>query len=159
MKALIVSDTHGKDENIKKVAALYPDVDMLFHLGDLQGSEDYIEALMDCPVMMVSGNNDFYSDLELEKTVVVGSHRVFMTHGHYYYISSGVGRLHAAAVEQQCDIAMCGHTHRPMIRQEGGVWLINPGSLSYPRQEDGKYTYIIMEIDDSDQVSFTLHNL
>ena len=33
---------------------------MLIHLGDVEGGEDYIEALADCPVHIVRGNNDSF---------------------------------------------------------------------------------------------------
>ena len=60
MKVLIVSDTHKSHRNLEKVLEENKDRDMLIHLGDVEGAEDYIEALADCPVHMVSGNNDFF---------------------------------------------------------------------------------------------------
>ena len=51
---------------------------------------------------------------------------------------------------------MYGHTHRPDIDTEGNVIAINPGSLSYPRQEGRKATYIVMEVSDAGEVTFTL---
>jgi len=37
-----------------------------------------------------------------------------------------------------CDIAVCGHTHKPYIedRPDGGL-IINPGSPTYPRTQMG----------------------
>ena len=45
MKVLIVSDTHGKDENLER--AVYQEVpfDYLIHCGDVEGREIFIEAL------------------------------------------------------------------------------------------------------------------
>lgn len=51
---------------------------------------------------------------------------------------------------------MFGHTHRPVIQVEDEITLINPGSISYPRQQDGKCTYIIMKISDSGEFTFEL---
>ena len=59
MKILIVSDTHGKEENLDRVLEEIGKLDCLIHLGDVEGQEDYIEAVAECPVHMVSGNNDF----------------------------------------------------------------------------------------------------
>ena len=39
MKILIVSDTHRKDDNLKKVIEKTSPLDMLIHLGDAEGSE------------------------------------------------------------------------------------------------------------------------
>ena len=47
MKVLIVSDTHGKDENLE--AAVYKEApfDLLIHCGDVEGREIFTEALVD----------------------------------------------------------------------------------------------------------------
>ena len=156
MKVLIISDTHGKDEKLNKVLIQENDLDLLIHLGDIQGSEDYIEAVAPCPVEMVSGNNDFFSDLDRERVIRVGGKRIFLTHGHYLYVSSGTSRLKAMAADKQCTIAMVGHTHKPMINLEDDVWVINPGSLSYPRQEGKLCTYIIMTVDEAGKFEFEL---
>ena len=42
MKILIVSDTHRKDDNLKKVIEKTSPLDMLIHLGDAEGSETKI---------------------------------------------------------------------------------------------------------------------
>ena len=58
MKILIVSDTHGREENLKKALAKTGTIDRLIHLGDVEGAEEYIVSLIDAPVSMVAGNND-----------------------------------------------------------------------------------------------------
>ena len=67
MKILIVSDTHKSHRNLEKVIERTDHIDMLIHLGDTEGGEDYIRALADCPAHIVSGNNDFFSDLPREE--------------------------------------------------------------------------------------------
>ena len=34
--------------------------------------------------------------------------------------------------------------------------ILNPGSISKPRQADHRYTYMVMEIDDEDEVTYEL---
>ena len=63
MKVLIVSDTHGRDENLEQVVMNEAPFDMFVHCGDVEGREIFIEALVECPCCIVSGNNDFFSDL------------------------------------------------------------------------------------------------
>ena len=89
MKVLIVSDTHGKDENLE--AAVYKEApfDLLIHCGDVEGREIFTEALVDCPCCMVSGNNDFFTDLPREEQIEFCGKRILVTHGHYYGVSMG----------------------------------------------------------------------
>ena len=50
---------------------------------------------------------------------------------------------------------MFGHTHRPYLSQEEGLTVLNPGSLSFPRQDGRKPTYMLMEIDENGEAHFT----
>lgn len=159
MKVLIVSDTHGKDLTLKKVLEKVKPVDMLIHCGDVEGSEDYIRELAECPVHMVAGNNDFFCDLPNEEELVIGKYRVLVTHGHYYYISMGTQVLKDDARARGFDIVMFGHTHRPCLEQENDIVILNPGSLSYPRQEGRKPSFMIMDIDRDGQAHFTVNYL
>lgn len=156
MKVLIVSDTHKSHRNLEKVLGENKDIDMLIHLGDVEGAEDYIEALADCPVHMVSGNNDFFSDLPAEEVFMIGGHRVFITHGHYYGIVIGEERLAKAARDRNADVVMYGHTHRPFFKEEDGLTILNPGSIAYPRQLERRASYMLMEVDEEDRMHFEL---
>ena len=156
MKILIVSDTHKSHRNLEKVLGENKDIDMLIHLGDVEGGEDYIEALADCPVHMISGNNDFFSDLPSEEEFEIGRYRVFITHGHYYGIVMGEERLAREARERGADIVMYGHTHRPFFKEEEGLVVLNPGSIAYPRQLERRATYMIMELDKEGKAHFEL---
>ena len=157
MKILIVSDTHRKNENYLKVLQLVGKLDMVIHLGDVEGSEYTIREAAGCPVEMIAGNNDFFSDLPSEKTLQIGRYRVMITHGHRYYIGMGNEMLKEEATAHGVDIVMYGHTHKPVIDISDNIVAINPGSLSYPRQENRKPSYIIMEIDEKGEASFSLH--
>lgn len=93
MKILIVSDTHGRHRNLEEVLDREGPIDMLVHLGDVEGGEDYICALADCETHIIAGNNDFFSDLSREQEFFIGKYRVFITHGHSYYVSMGTKEL------------------------------------------------------------------
>lgn len=156
MKILIISDTHRKNENYLKIVEKLGKLDMVIHLGDVEGSEYTIQEAVSCPVEMVAGNNDFFSNLPSEKMFRIGKYNVMITHGHRYYISMGNEMLKREAVAAGVDIVMYGHTHRPVIDISKNVIAINPGSLSYPRQENRKPSYIIMEIDEQGEAHFML---
>lgn len=161
MKILIVSDTHRKDENLKWVLKEEAPLDMLIHLGDSEGSEVEIPKWVNegCEIVMVRGNNDFFSSLEREIELELGPHRILLTHGHYYNVSLGVEILEQEAIERGCDIAMYGHTHRPYLEIGDQVTILNPGSLSYPRQEGRRPSYMIMDMEDDGRVHFHTYYL
>ena len=156
MKVLIVSDTHKKNENYFYVLEKEKP-DLVIHCGDAEGSEYALTQAADCPVEIVLGNNDFFSELPRELMLDIGPYKVWVVHGHNYYVSMGNENLKREAVERGVDIVFYGHTHRPVIDMDDEVIAVNPGSLSYPRQEGRRPSYAIMEMDDRDELQFSLH--
>ncbi|MCR5665876.1 MAG: metallophosphoesterase [Eubacterium sp.] len=154
MRIMIVSDTHGKHKYLERALERVKFIDRMIHLGDVEGCEDYIEAIAGCEVEFVAGNNDFYSDLPHEIITEIGPYRALLTHGHYYYVNSGMSDLICAGREKGVDLVMYGHTHRPTIDYEENLILVNPGSLTYPRQEGHRPSYIMLELDDADRMHF-----
>lgn len=157
MKILIMSDSHGHDTNVKKTIEKERPLDALFHLGDSQGSEEKIRQLAECPVHMVAGNCDFFTDLPTIAIVKYGKNRFFLTHGHYHYVSVGTMDLLSAAKENGCNVAIFGHTHRPVMDgTDGNVLILNPGSISLPRQEDRKASYMVIETNEKEEIHVRL---
>jgi len=157
MRVLIISDTHRKNDNLLKILEEIRKPDMIIHCGDVEGSEYVISNCADCPVEMVAGNNDFFSDLPREREFVIGNYRIWLTHGHTYYVSMGHEMIKREAVARGVDVVMYGHTHRPVLETQGEVIVINPGSLSYPRQEGRRPSYVLMDIDEKGQAEFSLY--
>ncbi len=159
MKVLVVSDTHRKHENLIKVLKRVEPVDLMIHLGDAEGGEDAIAGMADCPVEIVAGNNDFFSALPREKELQIGRYRVLITHGHYYYVNVGIEDIKTEAEARRYDIVMFGHTHRPLIDRGDNITAVNPGSISYPRQDGKRPSYIVMETDGSGEAHFEIRYL
>ncbi|MBR2402202.1 MAG: YfcE family phosphodiesterase [Lachnospiraceae bacterium] len=159
MKILIVSDTHGKHEYLEAVLEQEKPLDMLIHLGDVDNGGDYIEVIAECPVEMIAGNNDFFSDLPGEREFNIGKYRVMLTHGHYYYVNAGTTHIKREAVARNIDIAMFGHTHRPFLEQDEHGVVLNPGSIAYPRQDGKRPSYIIMDLDEEGEAHFSIEYL
>ena len=67
MRMLIVSDTHGRHSALGRALEEAGRIDVFIHLGDVEGGEDYINAVVDCEKHIVRGNNDFFSDLPREE--------------------------------------------------------------------------------------------
>ena len=137
MKILIVSDTHGQEKNLEEVLEKEEPIDALIHLGDLEGGEDFIStACEDCPAYLVSGNNDFFCSLPREREITLGniqsaSSPTAIIIMYLWVWRSFGGRL----LSRDYQVAMFGHTHKPYLETKDGVTILNPGSLSYPRQE------------------------
>ena len=146
MKVLLVSDTHGRNLNLEDVLDIETP-DFLCHMGDLEGSEDYIRLITKCPLAMVSGNNDFWTDLNPEVTFELQGFRIFMTHGHYYYVHAGNEQLKSAGRRNKADIVLFGHTHRPTLEFDKDIIVANPGSLTYPRQEKRRASYMVLYLE------------
>lgn len=157
MKVLIVSDTHRKNDNYFRVLQMHSP-DLVIHCGDAEGSEYALSEAADCPVQIVLGNNDFFSYLPRELDLKIGPYKVWVTHGHNYYVSMGNEVIKREAAARGVDIVMYGHTHRPVVDKKGKIIAVNPGSLSYPRQEGRRPSYIIMEVGERD-VDFTIEYL
>lgn len=157
MKILIVSDSHGRHIYLDRIVEKVAPIDLLLHLGDLEGGEEHIKQIAPCQVEMVSGNNDYFTTIEREKVIEIGKYRVFMTHGHRYHVYYELETIREAAAQRFADIVMFGHTHIPLLDQSSGITVINPGSISQPRQEGRKPSYIIMEIDQKGEAHYTIN--
>lgn len=147
MRVLVVSDTHRHNENYLRLLELAGPFDMVIHCGDSEGSELLISEAAGCPVKMVAGNCDFFSELPAELTFPLEKMKVWVTHGHHYYVSMGREFIREEAASREVDVVIFGHTHKPCIEYIGGVVVMNPGSLSLPRQEGRQPSYIVMETD------------
>ena len=83
---------------------------MLIHLGDVEGGEEYIDTVVDCEKHIVRGNNDFFSDLPREEEFYIGKYKIFITHGHSYYVSLDPEYIREEGKARKADIVMFGHT-------------------------------------------------
>lgn len=159
MRVLVISDTHGRHENLKKIWKREHDIDKVIHLGDIEGGEAYVQELVGCKVEMVAGNNDFFSDLEREKELKIGKYKVLITHGHYYYVAMEIEDLRKEALGRGMDVVMFGHTHKPFLDCSKGIVMLNPGSVSYPRQDGHVPSYALMELDGKGEAHFQIKYL
>ncbi|MDD2971212.1 MAG: metallophosphoesterase [Lachnospiraceae bacterium] len=156
MKILIVSDTHRRNDNYLTIVEREKPIDLLIHCGDAEGSEYLIQEAAGCPVHIVLGNNDFFSELDREKEFTIGSYKTWLTHGHNYYVSMGNETIKEEARSRGVDLVIYGHTHRPVVDIEDDMIAINPGSLTYPRQDGKRPSYIVMEIKDNGKAEFQI---
>ena len=159
MKILVVSDSHGNNLYLNRAIEQAGEFDYFLHLGDLEGSEHFIESFVTTPKKMIAGNNDYYVDIEGEAEFDLDGHHFFMTHGHHYYVYTGVEYLREEAQKRGADIVLYGHTHVPYMEQKEGMLILNPGSISLPRQKGRIPTYALIELMENGTVKASLHEV
>ena len=120
LKICLCSDNHGDMDSINKILSDNPACDYYFHCGDSLVPPEELS-----PFASVEGNNDWAYDYgrQIKKTCLFYGGGVLWEVNHYRE------RLKLA----ECDIAVCGHTHRPSIDNFGKIIVMNPGSPTFPR--------------------------
>lgn len=156
IRILVISDSHGQNENVEaaveQATKKAGHIDYCFHCGDIECPRSEIEVITRVGTYVVRGNCDYDSKLLQQNVIDVGNHRIYMTHGHRHNVHYEMMPLYYSACENDCDIALFGHTHVPFVDQDSEVTIVNPGSVSRPRQEGKKKTYAILTITDEDDV-------
>jgi len=145
VKAVIVSDSHGRFGGIQDIIEREAPFDVFLHAGDIQGGVGRIEEWAGCPVYVVKGNCDWSGDFPQEIMVPFGSHRIFLTHGHRHAVKIEKETIARVAKNLGADIAVHGHSHIPSADERYGVIILCPGSVSEPRQQNRRPTYIVLE--------------
>lgn len=146
MRVLVMSDTHGRCDILDQVFREAGEIDYVIHCGDVSEDEREIRRRVNCPVLMVAGNNDFFTDLPKEIITTLAGNKIFICHGHRQRVSFGLESLYFRGMQEQANIVLFGHTHQPMCAWQGGMMIANPGSLSLPRQAGWQKTYMILTL-------------
>lgn len=153
MKILIISDSHGHHDLVRRAIGQEAPIDLLIHAGDVEGDLAHILGdRREYEIRAVAGNMDWSDSLEDELCFPVCGHTIYVAHGHRLGVHGGTGRLVRRARELGADIAIYGHTHMPDYGKEEGVLVINPGSVAKPRQEGWRKSYAVMTIDEDGEV-------
>lgn len=154
MKVLVISDTHGYEGDLLRILYREKQIDLLVHCGDVEGGQWKIQEMAGCPCYFVKGNNDYFSDLPKDVEFSFGGYRVWVTHGHMYGLHGGKSRIEAAARSREVQVVLYGHTHCPEQEERDGLLLLNPGSLTYPRQQGKQGSYMLLELDTDGKLKY-----
>ena len=147
MRILVISDTHGELDRFWKVFNKLnkeTPVQMIVHCGDYIEDAKEIRMRSGIPVVAVKGNcdgeysQDGYSILETE------AGDFLVAHGHMHDVGFSLQKLYYTALDNNCIGALFGHTHRSAFVETGDLYMMNPGSLSQPRDGSGG-TFGILE--------------
>ena len=147
MRILVISDSHRSSQTVEKIIEDQPSAEQIFFLGDVVGDIEDLQFLYpNNSFHIVSGNCDFGSLYKCEDTAFAADKKIFFAHGHTLGVKYGKRPLIEKAKELGCDIALYGHTHCPDILYEDGIFVVNPGSCSSPRNYS-KPTYAVIDIE------------
>ena len=100
------------------------------------------------PVVWVKGNTDGSFSDDGYSIVDTPFGNLLVTHGHMENVDFSQQNLYYKAMEKDCVGAVFGHTHRSAFTEVNGVYLLNPGSLTKPRDgSGGTFAIIVAEPD------------
>lgn len=159
MKLLVISDIHGSLHYASQIPLIWEreNPDKLVLLGDLYYhgprnplTEEYkpmkvAEILNEFKdsLIAIRGNCDaevdqMISDFPLQDYVKeeINGKIIYFTHGHHYNLDH--------LPEEKIDILIYGHVHTGFIKEENGIIIANPGSISLPKN-DTAHSYLIIE--------------
>lgn len=134
MRILITSDIHG---NLDKLIELRKKESYDIHLDAGDSNMEDI-ALSSLQIVSVKGNTDYYSSLPYKRLINSPFGLILLTHGHIERVKIGLDWLYQSAKSNQANIVVFGHTHQQMVKKDGDILFINPGSLTFGN------TYIIL---------------
>ncbi|MGI6178094.1 MAG: metallophosphoesterase family protein [Eubacterium sp.] len=159
MKIFVVSDTHGRIGRVVDMCEIIKNIDLVIHCGDFKTDAENLEDVLRIPVVSVRGNCDgYFPEPSDEATVDTPQGRILVLHGHQRGIARDPEVLAEAALDRDC-IAVCyGHTHVADITEENGVTLVNPGSISLPRDDTGGSAAIITADDEGFYANIVLYD-
>jgi putative phosphoesterase len=159
----VISDTHDKLASIDAALQFFVEhkVDMVIHCGDWKSVSTLVyfaeqAARQKLPVRGVLGNNDatvsefITSSLQApgDFQVVVGSmnldvdgKKVTIYHGHH------APTLRKLRTQEDIDILLLGHTHKPLIENVNEKLIVNPGSTAFaiPRSKLWKASVVLID--------------
>ena len=128
MKLLVLSDSHGNVDNMARAVELTQPRHIL-HLGDCQRDAQALhERFPDLPMDTVPGNCDWGSFDQPERLLEMGGVRIFMLHGHTRNVKSSPMSALYAAKEYGAQVLLFGHTHVPLVDNDGTLLTLNPGA-------------------------------
>jgi len=161
MKLFFISDIHGSLYFLKKALDIYEKekADYLVILGDelYHGArnplpKDYnpkevaeILNIHKDKIIAVRGNCESEVDQMVLKypimsdysIILYNNRRLFLTHGHLY------NKDNMPNISDE-DVLIYGHTHVPLAKKVNNKYVINPGSITFPK-ENTPHCYGILE--------------
>jgi putative phosphoesterase len=94
---------------------------------------------------------DFMRDLPFDLRFAVGTTTVHLVHGSprkvsEYLFEDKPARLYERlAADEDAEVLVFGHTHKPWVREHGGVRFVNCGSVGKPKDGDPRGAFALLD--------------
>lgn len=143
MMVLVIGDTHVYDRAFQIPRFIYEWIDRadeVWHTGDVSSEEFYEELKILCgnKLRISVGNCDSGSivrENNREHFITIGDYKIWLHHGDHEDIPRyDLRAMVAKAKEKGVNTTIFGHWHQPISRELSGIWMINPGSVTDPKQ-------------------------
>lgn len=152
--AVVISDSHGNMRGLSALDGIFKESDYIIHLGDTSTDGAKLKGEYGDKTVLINGNCDPVKYGEDELTFEIEGVKIFATHGHLYSVKTTLDKLYMRGNEENCRIALFGHTHRAEACERDNLTILNPGNMSrysknsylYLVFNSGKFTYKIVEI-------------
>lgn len=133
----VLSDTHlprGARRIPNQVFRLFENADLILHAGDFIEAHVLDELKAIGPVQAVLGNCDS-AELARQLSVTTSISAGGITIGMIHDSGEKKGRRRRMAAEfTEHRVVVFGHSHMPLIEDDGSLMLLNPGSACDPRK-------------------------
>ncbi len=160
MKLMIASDLHGSEYYVNLLAERMRQErpDRLLLLGDLlyhgprndlprgyntKKTAALLNALSPKP-LCIRGNCDGEVDQMVLSFPILADFAAVFADGRTLYLTHGHHLEEAAKAVSPGDVVLYGHTHLPDFSEREGVYYVNPGSVSIPKNGT-PHSYLVFE--------------
>jgi putative phosphoesterase len=98
-------------------------------------------------------SKEFMRGLPFDLRFELGERRVRLVHGsprkvnEYLFEEKPARTFERIAAGADCDVLVFGHTHRPWVREYGGVLFVNCGSVGKPKDGDPRAAFALLELE------------
>lgn len=136
MRIVVFSDSHGMNAYMQSVIEQQKDAKLFIHLGD--GIDSFKKIMENYPnkeYWCVRGNCDYSAVEESTTFNWFKENKIMLTHGHLWNVKYDLDELKLMAREENVKIVLFGHTHVAHTSYDDGLFLMNPGSISCPRDQ------------------------
>jgi putative phosphoesterase len=110
-------------------------------------------------------SKDFMRGLPFDLRFPLGDQDVHLVHGsprkvnEYLFEDKPVSLYERLAKAEDAQVLVFGHTHKPWIREYGGVLFVNCGSVGKPKDGDPRAAFAILEADEHGPVTASIQRV
>jgi putative phosphoesterase len=143
LRIIVCSDSHGRRAVLEDIVLTHQNADLFLHLGD--GEREFQELAARYPekkMRGVAGNCDWGSTGHTIDSFIAQGKKILLTHGHTFGVKAGLNDYLHTARNLIADIALYGHTHVAYKGYEDGLYVMNPGSVTSPKNGPPSYGMI-----------------